>query len=442
MPRLMESYEWAPDNLSVTIHLRKNVKFHDGTDFNADVAKWNLDQHMKVGMDGMENIVSTDVIDNNTIKINIKQFQNTWFAKLGGATGMMISQKNYEEKGAAYVDWHPVGTGPFKFKEYKDKDYLLMERFNGYWGDKAHLDQIKYLFIADPVTAQIAFEAGEGDTISLMMGGPKMATDLAKKGFLVNATGGGLCMCFIPSVTSPASPLNNLKVREAIEYAINKEAIAQNVGLGYFSALYQYAGSTQLPFDPNFQGRKYDPEKAKQLLTEAGYPNGFKTTLYAGVHLAGDEIPAVQAYLKDVGIDADIQIISVAKWIDMETNGWPDGLLESPSTLSTDYGTTVLRYLVRPLQPNWFRGIYWNSMYRPDELEKAVQEYIVIPDAAGQLAKAKEIVKIVYDNSIAIPLWDSKNISITQPWVHDQYKGMEDFTGPIWNFAGVWVSSH
>jgi peptide/nickel transport system substrate-binding protein len=442
IPRLMKSYEWSADHLSVTVHLQQNVKFHDGTDFNAEVAKWNLDQHMKVGMDGMENVVSTDVIDNNTIKINIKQYQNTWFGKLGGATGMMISPSYLEEKGAEYVDWHPVGTGPFKFKEYKDKEYLLMERFDDYWGSKAHLDAIKYIFIADPVTAQIAFESGEGDIISLMAGGPKMATELSKKGFVVEANPGGLCMCMIPSVTSPSSPLNELKVREAIEYAIDKKAIAKNVGLGYYDALYQYAGSTQLPYDPNFMGREFNPEKAKQLLSEAGYPNGFKTTIYAGTHLAGDEIPAIQAYLKDVGIEADIEIISVAKWIELETNGWPDGLLESPSTLSTDYGTTVLRYLVRPLQPNWFRGIYWDSMYRPDALEKAVQEYIVIPDATGQLAKAREIVKIVFDNAIAIPLWDAKNIGITQPWVHDRFKGLEGLGGPTWSFTETWISSH
>ncbi len=443
-PRLMKSYEWADDYLSVTIHLQENARFHDGTAFTADVCKWNLEKHAEANMDGMENVASMGIIDTNTMKIAIKRYENTWFSKLGGATGGMISPSWYNSKGAEYVDWHPVGTGPFKFVEYKDKEYLLIERNDDYWGGKPHLDQIKYIFIADPVTAQIAFESGEGDTISLMSGGPKMATELGPKGYTVTANPGGLCMCFIPSVTNPASPLANVKVRAAMEYAIDKAAIAQNVGLGYFTPLYQYAGSTQLPFDPNFKGREYDVEKARQLLTEAGYPDGFKTKIIAGVHLAGDEIPAVQAYLKEVGIDAEIESISVAKWIEYETNGWPEGILESPSTLSTAYGVTVLRYLIRPSQPNWFRGIYWDSMYRPDELENAIQEYLVIPEKAGQLAKAREIIKVVYDNVIAIPLWDAKSIGITQPWVHDRYKGLEAIGGgsPVWNYVDAWMEQH
>lgn len=441
-PILMETFEWGADNLSVTIHLRKNVKFHDGTDFTAEVCKWNLEEHKAAGMDGMENVKSIDIIDNNTIKINIYEYLNTWFGKLGGLAGMMISKSWYESKGADYVDWHPCGTGPFKFVEYKDKEYLLLERFDDYWGGKANLEQIKYLFIADPVTAQISFESGEGDIISVMSGGPKMATELGKKGYTITANPGGLCMVFIPSVADPNSPLANLEVRKAIEYAIDKKAISANVGLGYYKALYQYADATQLPYDPNFQGREYNVEKAKALMKEAGYADGFKTKIIAGSHLAGDEIPAVQAALKEIGIETDIEIVSVAKWIEYETNGWPEGLLESPTNLNSDYGTAILRYLVRPLAPNFYRGLYWNSMYRPDALEEAIQEYIRTPDAAGQLAKAKDIIKIVYDNAIAIPLWESVSISISQPWVHDRYVGFEGFSGPQWNYTAAWMDKH
>jgi ABC-type transport system substrate-binding protein len=286
-PRLMKSFEWSDDYLSVTINLQQNVKFHDGTDFNAEVCKWNLEKHTEAGMDGMENVASMEIIDTNTIKINVIQYQNTWFSKLGGATGGMISPAWYDEKGAEYVDWHPVGTGPFKFVEYKDKEYLLLERNDNYWNGKAHLDQIKYIFIADSVTAQISFESGEGDTISLMSGGPKMATELGPKGYSVTANPGGLCMCFIPPVTNPDSPLTNLKVREAMEYAIDKKANADKVGSLFLTLLPVCARHSF--FRSKVPGRVYDPRKPSSCSLKRD-PDGFKKKIIAGSQLAGDEI--------------------------------------------------------------------------------------------------------------------------------------------------------
>jgi peptide/nickel transport system substrate-binding protein len=437
--KLATDIQWSSDYKTLTIKLRKGVKFHDGTDFNAQVVIWNWDRAMAAHVDGSENVESYKIIDDYTVQMTCKQYINAWAQKPGIPLGIIISPSWVEKMGEDYVNWHPVGTGPFKFVDYKENEYIEYERFDDYWGDRPHLDGIKLIFIADPVTAQISFQAGEGDVISVMSGAPKMAADLIPQGFKVDAAPGGLCFCLVPSVTNPEDPLSNVKVRQAVEYAIDKVKIAQNLGKGYFTALYQYAGSTQSAFDPNFQGRVYDPEKAKQLLAEAGYPNGFKTKLICGVHLAGDELPAIQANLKDVGIDAEIELVSVAKWIDLETNGWPEGLLESPTTLSTDYGTTILRYLIKPIEPNWYRGLYWDSMYRPDEFVNLLEDYLAIPDAAGQVAKAREIVKYIYDQVIAIPLYDSQNIVVTQPWVHDRLVNVQP---PNWNYTATWMSGH
>jgi peptide/nickel transport system substrate-binding protein len=440
---LATGLQWSSDYKTVTIKLRKGVKFHDGTDFNAQVAIWNWDRAMAAKVDGTENVESYKAIDDYTIQMTCKQYINAWAQKPGIPLGFIISSSWVEKMGVDYVNWHPCGTGPFKFVEYKENEYLQVERFDGYWGDRPHLDGIKYLFIADPVTAQISFQAGEGDVISVMSGGPKMAHDLIPLGFKVDAPPGGLGTCFIPSVTNPDSPLANAKVRQAIEYALDKVKIAKNVGLGYYSALYQYAGPVEAPFDPNFKGRVYDPVKARQLLAEAGYPTGFKTKLICGTHLAGDELAAMQANLKDVGIDAEIELVSVPKWIELETNGWPEGLLETPTSLGSDYGTLILRYLIKPLQPNWYRGLYWDSLYRPDAFQTLLEQYMVIPDQSSQAAidKGREIVKMIYDQASIIPLYESLGmggIFITQPWVHDRTVNAPPNS---WNYTGTWISS-
>jgi peptide/nickel transport system substrate-binding protein len=437
-PLLVESLDWSNSNKTITLHLRKGVKFHDGTDFNSQALKWNFEQRMAVKADGTDVIESMQAIDDYTYQVNLIKYQNTWLGKLGGTLGMQISPTAVQKNGADSVNWRPVGTGPFKFVDYKENDHWEMARFEGYWGGKSHLDGIRYIFIADPVTAQIAFQAKEGDVISVTSGAAKLANDLKSKGFNVDTTA-GLCFALIPSVATPSSPISNVKVRQAIEYALDKVKIAKTIGLGYYDPLYQYAGSTQAPFDPNFEGRRYDPAKARQLLAEAGFPSGFKTVLIEAQQSAGDEAALMQANLKDVGIDAEIQIVAASKWIELETNGWPEGIEMSVTTMITDYGTTIMRYIMKPAQPNWARGLYWNSFYRPDELENLVQQYLVIPDTAGQTAKGREIIKSVFDNCCAIPLFETKSIAVVQPTVHDRLTG-DLVPARSWNFLGTWLS--
>ncbi|MCX7911648.1 MAG: ABC transporter substrate-binding protein [Dehalococcoidales bacterium] len=440
---LAESWEWSSDYRAVTLKLRKGVKFHDGSDFNADVCIWNWDRYFKKVPKESVDVAAYYKVDDYTVKIELTRFTNIWFCNnMRYGMGMMISKKWYEEKGEDYVNWHPVGTGPFKFKEYVDKDHMTLVRNDDYYGKKPNIDAIEYLFFADATAAQLSFENKEGDVLGAF-GGARVADEMKAKGYAVNVSPGGLSIGLVPSVRNPNSPFANLKVREAVEYALNKEAIAKAVGKGYYNAWYQLAGGGQTIFDPNFVGRRYDPEKAKKLLAEAGYANGFKTKLICGTHLAGDELPLIQADLKAVGIDAEIEVVSVTKWIDYETNGWDEGLLESPLAFTELYGVDVNRYFVRPTTPNWSTGIYWDSMYRPDELEKACQEYLTMPLGEAEVAKGREIVKIIYDNVCIIPLWDQMSISIMQPWVKDIRKNLPYAAGPImFDWWNVWIAQH
>jgi peptide/nickel transport system substrate-binding protein len=437
---LAEKWSWSDDYSTVTMNLRQGVKFHDGSDFNADVAVWNLQQRISSSGLGTSNIASVSKVDNYTIKIVTKGFDNTWFSNLRGTLGMMISKKQYDENGADYADTHPCGAGPFIFKEYVENDHLTFIRNDNYWGKKPYLDGVTFMVIVDGTTAQLSFEKGEADILGNVAGGGKTANILKDKGYTVRANPGGLSISLVPSVRDPSSPLASLKVRQAIEYALDKVAIAKNVGQGYYNAWYQLAGPVQKEFDPNFKGRVYDLNKAKQLLKEAGFEQGFATKLICGINLAGDELAIIQSQLAQVNITVTIETCSINQWIDYETNGW-DGLIESPMAFMELYGIDVNRYFLTPTQPNWANGIYWNSLYRTPELEKLCQEYFKLPLGDQEVAKGKEIVKWLFDNCSFIPLWDQMGIAIRQTYV----KGIDLplSAGPIgWDYTGTWLAKH
>ena len=415
-PLLAESWDWSDDGLTLTMNLRQGVKFHDGSDFNADVCKWNLERASAAGVGGSINIVSINKTGDYQIQIVTKAFDNTWFSNLRGQLGMMISKKQYDEKGAEYCDFNPCGAGPFVFKEYVENDHLSFTRNENYWGQKPYLDGVEYMVIVDSTTAQLSFENGEADILANVTGGGTAANLMKEKGYSVTSRDGGISYVLVPSVSNPASPLSNVKVRQAIEYAIDKEAIAQNLGDGYYTAMYQCAGPVQPVYDPNFQGRKYNVAMAKQLLEEAGYKDGFSTKLIESTSHASDEGPAIQAMLAEVGIDIEIELVSINQWIDYETNGWPEGLLLSPHAYSELYGIDVDRYFETPTAPVW-GPCYWTSAYRTPELQALCDEYAAIPLGPEEIAKGREIVQWLFDNATFIPLGTSRLSPYGETWV-------------------------
>lgn len=435
-PGLATSWEWSDDYKAVTFNLRQGVKFHDGTEFNSAAFEWNLDQRMTAKVSGTENIDSYKIIDEYTFRINLKQYENTWLPKLGGVLGYIISPTAVQENGVDWANWNPVGTGPFKFKGYKENDYMEMERYDDYWGKTPYLDGIKYILMKDAVTAQIAFEAGEADMIWFQGEMQKIGLDLKSKeeGFKEDDFP-GMSYVLVPSSGNPDSPFANLKVRQALEYAINKEKISSTIGAGYFEPRYQRVASHHLEYDPNFEGRKYDVEKAKQLLAEAGHPDGFETKLLCGANT--DEIGALQAYLAAVGIDAKIEVVSTAMSSQMKAEGFPDGLFYSvwASNMSYNY---CLSYFKTPDSPNASQGWYWTTLKRPDGYDDLIKQIISEPDKAKQLAIGKQIMHMEFDNAFVIPLWETKDSCVMQSYVQNTEFGTRP--DPLrWGFSDVWM---
>jgi len=440
---LAESWEWSNNNLTITFRLRKGVKFQDGADFNATAVKWNFDQNIAAKMTGTEVIGSTEIVDPYTFRVNLTTYQNTWLRKLtseiaGANIGRMISPTAFQKLGAD-VDWNPVGigTGPFQFKSFKRDQFLEYSRNDNYWGGKTLLDGMKIVIIADAVTAQMGFLAGEQDTFSAIGRDPQLQNDLLPKGYAMQA-GLGLGFIFVPSGAKPNSPWANVKVRQAFEYAIDKESIVKNALYGYAYPLYKNATIQQLGYDPNFVGRRYDPAKAKALLAEAGYPNGFKTTLWCGTHLVGNDTLAVQAYMKAVGINADLNLITPAKWTEMETNGWDEGVMQSPQGAAC-FALFLERYYWTPTAPNWTKGLYYQTMYRPADNNARITALLAIADPAAEKQASIDLQQYYFDNAMAIQGWMHKGALFLQPYVHNYTPAKGYRADIIFDWTKCWL---
>ncbi|MGD0780286.1 MAG: ABC transporter substrate-binding protein [Dehalococcoidales bacterium] len=428
LPRLALSWEVAANKSAITFKLRQGVKFHDGTPFNAQAAKWNLDLFLARGTGSPADWKSVDVVDDYTVRINLKNFKNT---QLSNMTYGMISPTAVEKNGTDWASTNPVGTGPFKFKKFVANTSLEYERFDDYWGNKANVDGIKMIYIVDATTAGLAFKGGDG--LVWEGGDPKTAVDLVKAGYQ-ELTRRGPIMNLVPDSANPDSPFAKKEVREAVEYAINKQAIVDALGFGTSEVVYQPNVPEQFGYVPDLVGRKYDPAKAKQLLAAAGYSNGFTTTIITSTALEKDSLVAIQSDLAAVGIIANIDVQDAAKWAQTRVTGWHNGLFFLTHG-ATDYNYCA--FLERYFTPN--SGYMAKSMALPDGWVDLITKMMLTSDPAQMADLAKQAVRIEVDNDLEIPLWVEAAVYIADKSVHDMGVGTHG-DGFTWNVGKVWIS--
>jgi peptide/nickel transport system substrate-binding protein len=232
-PYLCSKYDVSNDLKTVTLTLRQGVKFHDGSDWNATVAKWNIDQIIAAKIGDYINVSSVDIVDNYTIKLNVTKYTNSLLVYLASTSA--ISKQAFDSHGGGkdaidWMRWNPVGTGPFKFVSYTPNVSVKSIRFDDYWGGKPYLDAIDYDIITDPVTRSQTLQGKQADII----GGDLSSVEypLIQAGFKL-AKGYGGTAGLIPDSKNADSPLANLKVRQAIDLAITVPSLATPWGMAF-----------------------------------------------------------------------------------------------------------------------------------------------------------------------------------------------------------------
>src|ERR1700752_477888 len=284
IPVLAEGYEVSKDGLIYTIKLKKGIKFHDGTDFKADAVKVNLDcatnpdNHLK--RDGLykHNIAKVEVVDDYPARITLKTPFSPFITQLAHPSKVMISPAALKQWGNKDIAFHPVGTGPFKFVEWKATDHLKVAKFDGYW-QKGYPkgDKITWKPVVDNNSRAALMQTGEAHFTFPV---PYEQADVLKSKPDLEFVAAPSIVLGDLSMNTQQKPFDNAKVRQAIAYAINKDALAKVAFNGY-AAPAEGVAPEGVQYAVKIGTWPYDLAKAKQLMTEAGYPSGFETELWS-----------------------------------------------------------------------------------------------------------------------------------------------------------------
>ncbi len=318
IPGLATKWEQSKDGMSWTFFLRKGVKFHDGTPFNSEAVKVFIERMIgpeKPSRAGLYTpfVNTVDIVDEYTIKINMKAPFAFFLNNLAHSASGIVSPTALKTLGKD-IARKAVGTGPFKFVEWIHGDHLTMVRNDDYWGGKPYLDKIIVKTVKEDSARVMMLQSGDAHLIVRIP--PEDIPRLEKDPKIKLDSVETLRVLYI-GINCSKKPFTDVRIRQALNYAVDREAIVNNIYQG--RAL--VSSNIVAPLTTGHfstKGYSYDPERAKKLLAEAGYPNGFKAKLWSpqGRYPKDFEMAqAIQQQLKKVGIDCTLETMEWAAYL-------------------------------------------------------------------------------------------------------------------------------
>ena len=399
-PALAESYEISEDGTTFTFHLREGVLFHNGSKLTAEDVVYTLDRcrGAETGtplLAAYASIASVTALDDMTVEVKLSEPNIEYLAYLNTA----IIPHDYDGQ-----DTFPIGTGPFKFVSHAVQESIVLEKFEDYWGEPAYLDQVTFRIIENTDALVMALRSG-----SIDMSVHRVSSD-------VQEIGSGYQLLESPSnivqamyLNNAVKPLDDVRVRQALNYAVNIEEVMMftNDGLGtpLGSSIYPAFGKYFMP--ELADAYPYDPAKAKELLTEAGYPNGFTLTITVPsnyvVHVNAAQVIAEE--LKAVGIDARINLVEWATWL--------SDVYQGRNFEATVVGFDASFLTARALLERWISTNGKNMInFSNAEYDETLQAAFAASDEETQTELYKQAEKILSDEAANVYLMDPNELTV------------------------------
>ncbi|WP_431022548.1 glutathione ABC transporter substrate-binding protein GsiB [Erwinia rhapontici] len=413
---LAESYQASPDGLSYTIKLKTGVNFQDGTPFNAEAVKANLDRasnpdnHLK-RYNLFKTIASTEVVDANTVKITLKQPFSAFINTLASPAAAMISPDALKKYGKD-IGFHPVGTGPYEFVTWNQTDFVKVKKFAGYWkAGYPKLDSITWRPVVDNNTRSAMLQTGEANFAFPIPF--EQAKLLEKNSKLDLVTSPSIMQRYI-SFNVTQKPFDNPKVREAINYAINREALAKVAFAGYATPATGIVPPS-IQYSQSYPAPEYNPAKARELLKEAGYPNGFTTALWSSHNhsTAQKVLQFTQQQLAQVGIKVELTAMDAGqRAAQVEDKGQKESGVRMFYT-GWSASTGEANWALTPLfaTQSWPPTIFNTAFYSNTQVDKDLADALNTTDGEKKAALYKDAQDRIWKDQPWAPLVVEKLVS-------------------------------
>ncbi|MYF56514.1 ABC transporter substrate-binding protein, partial [Candidatus Poribacteria bacterium] len=411
-PGLAEKWDSSEDGLTWTFYLRRGVKFHDGTPFNADAVLFSLNrQHDKTHpfhnvsgsyvywmATGLAEIVDKiSAIDDFTIQITLKSAYAPFIYTIAITPFAIVSPTAVKKWGDAYFN-NPVGTGPFKFSRWDKKDKIVLVANDDYWGGRPNLDRV--IFRSIPDNAIRLIELQRGGLHAMEFPNPDDLQQIERDDTLQLLTQAGMNIGYL-AMNFDKPPLDNQKVRLAINHAINKTAIIEYLYQGLGMPAKNPIPPSLWSYDDTIQDYEYNPELAKKLLTEAGFPNGFETTLWA-LPVPRPYIPdgralaeVIQSDLRKVGIETKIVTYDWGTYLEKTKNGEHDMAMLGWSADLGDPDNFFYFLLSKSSAEKPAGNI---AFYRSDEMQNVLEKARATSDKDERESLYKEAQQIFHND--------------------------------------------
>jgi peptide/nickel transport system substrate-binding protein len=449
-PALAESWEQVePDRWR--FYLREGVKFHDGTDFNADAVKFSIERIKNPDDPGrsasnLVPIIAVEVVDDYTVDIVTEGPYGPLLniMSLVYATGI-VSPAAVEEYGEDFTR-NPVGTGPFQFVEWETDNQIVIERFDEYWGEPAELDRVVYRVIPEESARMLALDTGE---VQMVMAPSPSQLDIYREdpSFTVYETPGVRVIFF--GMMTAREPLNDVRVRQALTLGFDRQSFLDNIVEGAGFLPQAYISPPVFGFTDTSDYFAYDPEQAAALLEEAGWTDtdgdgirdkdGEPLSLVhyssRGRYLKDAEAgEAFQAAMRELGVDIQLEIMEWGTLFeqlrqpgmaaDLFTLGWSTATGDADYTLAPLFGS-------ESIPPNGWNSFEWQNA----EFDDLVQQARVSTDQAERAELYAQALEILAENAVVVPVFNTKETIVTSADVQgfsqhpiDYYLWLDDVT--------------
>ncbi len=421
LPALAASWDISDDGLVYTFNLRDGVTFHDGTAFDAEDVKFSLDRARAEDSTNAQKalfaaIDSVEAVDALTVKVTLSRLEGAFLFNIGWGDAVIVAQET-----AADNATRPVGTGPFMFSDWVQGDRVELVRNPDYWGKPAQLEKATFKFISDPTAAFAAVMAEDVDAFPIFPATETLAQFEADPRFsvVVGSTEGETIL----AINNGRAPFDDIKVRQALAHAIDRQAVIDGAMFGYGTPI----GTHFAPHHPAYvdltSQYPYDPERARALLAEAGHGDGLTVSLklpppsYAR---RGGEI--IQQQLAAIGVTAEIENLEWAQWIAEPFKG-------------KDYDLTIVSH-TEPMDIGIYARDDYYFDYHSDAFKAIMTELNNTTDPARRTELFQDAQRRITDDAVNVFLFELAkagvwNAKLKGLWANAPVQA-NDLTGAYW----------